>query len=74
MFFDDPVITAWTRYRTGLILACLAASSCEIFFFLNFRWYAPADSPFSQAPRDGFLRIIEQDFRSFALRRDEVRS
>ena len=75
LFSMDPgVHPEWPQYRNALIPACLAASGFELYFFLNFRWYAEMRKAGFQRRRQRFIRNIEQDFRSFTVQGEEVRS
>ncbi len=62
----EPRVSAdWLDQRRSLILAALAGCSFELFFYLNFRWYAEARMAGFLRRRAAFIRGIEQDFRTF---------
>jgi len=71
---NPSAVPDWPRHRQSLLMACLAASGFELYFFLNFRWYAEMRKAGLFRRREQFLRNIEQDFRSFPLSGREVRS
>ncbi len=67
LFTVDPgVHEQWQNYRNAGILAALAASGFELFFFLNFRWYADMRMSCFRKRREVFIRTIERDFRRYA--------
>lgn len=71
----DPLSgPAWPRHKQTLLIACLAASGFELYFFLNFRWYVEMRKAGLFQRREQFLRNIERDFRSFPLEREAARS
>ena len=71
---DLPAHVDWPHYKRALVLACLAASGFELYFFLNFRWYAEMRKAGFRRRREQFIRNIERDFRSFTGRREEAHS
>jgi len=71
---DLPAGADWPYYKRALVLACLAVSAFELYFFLNFRWYADMRKAGFRRRRERFIRNIERDFRSFPVNRTEVRS
>ncbi len=56
------------RLKNAIILAALAASSFELYFFINFLRYTDARTSLYKKRRDNFVRNIEKDFRGFDLR------
>jgi hypothetical protein len=71
---DPGIGPGWQRHKQTLLMACLAASGFELYFFLNFRWYAEMRKAGLLRRREQFLRNIERDFRSFPLGGGEVRT
>ncbi len=64
----DPTASAgWIDYRRSLFLAALAGCSFELFFYLNFRWYAGVRMAGFLKRREAFIKGIERDFRAFDM-------
>jgi len=55
------------RLKNSFILAALAGSTFELYFFIDFRFYVGVKSTNYKARREKFIRNIEQDFRSYAV-------
>jgi hypothetical protein len=55
------------RLKNTILFAAIAASSFELYFFINFRTYAGVRTSLYKERRENFIRNIEKDFRSFAL-------
>lgn len=62
---EDP---RWQDFRRNVIFASLAASSFELFFYMNFRRYVEARASVHRQRREAFIRGIMQDFREYAGR------
>jgi hypothetical protein len=59
---DGHVFPALLKYKDAIILAAIAASCFELFFFLNFRTYVKAKMSWYRKRRDQFIRNIKADF------------
>ncbi len=55
------------RLKQSFIVAAIAGSSFEIYFFLDFRMYVDIKTSFYQKRREKFIRNMEQDFRGYTL-------
>ncbi|MDH4162956.1 MAG: hypothetical protein OEW15_09750 [Nitrospirota bacterium] len=60
---DDPALQ---RFKQNLLLMALAASSFELFFYINFRKYVEIRASLVSARREAFIRNMLQDFRKYA--------
>ena len=58
------------RLKNAVMLAALAVSSFELYFFINYRTYIGARTSIYTERRESFIKGIERDFRSFDLRTD----
>jgi hypothetical protein len=64
---DFEVHPEWLRLKDTFVLASIAASSFELYFFLDFRMYMDIKTSCYKKRRENFIRDIEQDFRGIAL-------
>ncbi len=64
----DPWVLAGPDQRQTLFVIALAGCGFELFFYLNFRRYAEVRMAGFRRRREMFIRNIERDFRSFAIR------
>lgn len=55
------------QIKNLFILAALATSSFELYFYLNYRVYIGLRSANAKRRREVFIRCIEQDFRGFVV-------
>lgn len=58
------------RLKNTVMLAALATSSFELYFFINYRMYTGVRTSLYQERRENFIRNIERDFRRFHLRNE----
>ncbi len=62
---DFQVHQELLRLKGAFILFALAASSFELYFFVNYRMYAEIKTTNYKKRRDHFIKNIEQDFRGY---------
>ena len=55
------------RLKDTVLFTALAASTFELYFFINYRTYAGARTSLYKERRENFIKNIEKDFRSFDL-------
>jgi len=55
------------RLKNTVLFTALAASTFELYFFINYRTYAGARTSLYKERRENFIKNIEKDFRSFDL-------
>ena len=55
------------RLKNTVLFIAIAASTFELYFFINYRTYAGTRTSLYKERREKFIKNIEQDFRSFAL-------
>ncbi len=60
------------KLKNTVIVAALATSGFELYFFLNYQWYLSARISIYQERRERFVRAIESDFRGFAITPETV--
>jgi hypothetical protein len=65
---DFEVHPEWLRLKHSFILAAIAASSFELYFFLDYRMYMQIKTRCYEKRRDKFIRNIEKDFRGYTFR------
>jgi len=56
------------RLKSTVILAGIAVSSFELYFFIDYRIYIGIKTSYYEKRRKNFIRNMEQDFRTYALR------
>jgi hypothetical protein len=56
------------RLKNTVILAGLAASSFELYFFIDYRIYMRIKTSYYKRRRENFIRNMELDFRAYTLR------
>ena len=59
---DGLAFPALVKYKDAIILAAIAASCFELFFFLNFRTYVKVKMSWYRERREQFIRNIKADF------------
>lgn len=55
------------RLKNTVLFTAIAASSFELYFFINYRTYAGVRTSLYKERREKFIKNIEQDFRSYTL-------
>lgn len=60
------------RLKFTVILAAIAGSCFELYFFIDFRMYMDVKTSYYKQRKDRFIRSIEKDFREISL--DEEQS
>lgn len=55
------------RLKNTVLFTALAASTFELYFFLNYRTFAGARTSLYKERRENFIKNIEKDFRNFDL-------
>lgn len=55
------------RLKNTVLFIAIAASTLELYFYVNYRTYAGVRTSFYKERRENFIRNIEKDFRSFDL-------
>jgi len=55
------------RLKNTVLFTAIAASTFELYFFINYRTYAGVRTSLYKERRENFIKNIEKDFRSFAL-------
>lgn len=56
------------RFKNLSLLAALAASGFELYFYLDFRMYLEGKMSVYNKRRESFIRNVEQDFRCYTVR------
>lgn len=56
------------RLKSTVVLAGIAVSSFELYFFIDYRMYMDIKTSCYKKRRENFIRNMEQDFRTYALR------
>jgi signal transduction histidine kinase len=64
---DFQVHQELLRLKSGFILSALAASSFELYFYIDYRMFIGIKTFSYKRRRDNFIKGIEQDFRSYAV-------
>jgi hypothetical protein len=64
---DFQVHQELLRLKSGFILSALAASSFELYFFIDYRMFIGIKNFSYKRRRENFIKGIEQDFRSYAV-------
>ncbi len=62
---DFEANPALQRLKQSFVVAAIAGSSFELYFFLDFRMYVDIRTSFYKKRRESFIRNIEQDFRGY---------
>jgi hypothetical protein len=55
------------RLKNTILFAAIAASTFELYFFINYRTYAGVRTSLYKERRENFIKNIERDFRNFDL-------
>jgi hypothetical protein len=57
------------RLKNTVLFTAIAASTLELYFYINYRTYAGVRTSHYKERRENFIKNIEKDFRSFHLRK-----
>lgn len=55
------------RLKNTVLFTAIAASTLELYFYINYRTYAGVRTSLYKERRENFIKNIEKDFRSFNL-------
>ncbi len=64
---DFDVHQELLRFKNVFVLAAIAVSSFELYFFMDYRMFAQGRTFGYSKRRENFIRAIKRDFRSYAM-------
>ncbi len=70
--FDFGVSPELMRLKNLVILTFIAASSFELYFFIDFKRYVDVRTSCRRRRREDFIKNIEQDFRGYGIESERM--